>query len=765
MIQKLLILLFVLASSTSAFCQKSHLRGHVTDTETGEGFPYTTIVVKGTNIATSTDSDGNYSLNNLPKGLTTLIAHISGYNKEEQSIELNEGENILNFTIKPSKVALDEIVVTANRNATKRKEASVIVGILDEKLFETTSSCNLAEGLNFQTGLRVENNCQNCGFQQVRINGLEGPYSQILIDSKAIFSSLAGVYGIEHIPSNMIDRVEIVRGGGSALFGSNAIGGTINIITKEPLSNGFSVSETISLIDGNSPDNAVNINGSLITKDRKAGIYLFSMFRNRKAWDADDDEFSELGKLDSNSGGFRSFYKPTHFSKLTLEYHRIKEDRRGGDHLHLQPHQTQITEMANHSIHGGGINYQLYSPDYKHSFNIYTSLQDVKRDTYYGADYDEDAYGNTSDITVASGAQYAYSFDKLWFMPSQLTAGFEYHYDNLHDEMIGYKRDIKQITRIYGGYFQNEWKDERWTLLLGARLDKHNLIDNAIFSPRVNIRYTPIKPLIFRASYAAGYRAPQTFDEDLHVTAVGGAVTLISNSKDLKPEYSHSISGSLDYTFEIGSCDFNIVIDGFYTKLDDVFYLAKINKDAQGNTLKERRNGSGATIKGINLEMQARPTNWIELQGGFTFQQSKYKKAIAWNVDIEEDGIESALFTKKLTRTPDYYGFLAANINPTKQFMISLSGNYTGSMYVPHLAGYIEDDILKHTKDFFDLGIRLAYDFKLTKELTIQVNGGVKNAFNSFQKDFDKGMLRDAGYMYGPGLPRTFYLGIKMGIF
>lgn len=774
MIQKLLILLFVLASSTSAFCQKSHLRGHVTDTETGEGFPYTTIVVKGTNIATSTDSDGNYSLNNLPKGLTTLIAHISGYNKEEQSIELNEGENILNFTIKPSKVALDEIVVTANRNATKRKEASVIVGILDKKLFETTSSCNLAEGLNFQTGLRVENNCQNCGFQQVRINGLEGPYSQILIDSKAIFSSLAGVYGIEHIPSNMIDRVEIVRGGGSALFGSNAIGGTINIITKEPLSNGFSVSETMSLIDGNSPDNAVNINGSLITKDRKAGIYLFSMFRNRKAWNADDDGFSELGKLDSNSGGFRSFYKPTHFSKLTLEYHRIKEDRRGGDHLHLQPHQTQITEMANHSIHGGGINYQLYSPDYKHSFNIYTSLQDVKRDTYYGADYDKDAYGNTSDITVASGAQYAHSFDKLWFMPSQLTAGFEYHYDNLHDEMLGYKRDIKQITRIYGGYFQNEWKDDRWTLLLGARLDKHNLIDNPIFSPRVNIRYTPIKPLIFRASYAAGYRAPQTFDEDLHITAVGGEVSLISNAKDLKPEYSHSISASADYTFEIGTCDLNLVVDGFYTKLKDVFYLFPLNDDKDDNLLFERRNGSGASVKGINLELQARPTEWIQLQGGFTMQSSKYKDAVDWSEDKRLD--EKDRVTKRLSRTPDYYGFLAANINITKQFLASFSGNYTGRMYIPHFApkegtdtqGHvvnIEKDVMKHTKDFFDLGIRLAYDIKLTKELTIQVNGGVKNVFNSFQKDFDKGMLRDAGYMYGPGLPRTFYLGIKMGIF
>lgn len=776
MLRKLIILLSALTLSIYTSSQDIQLKGHVIDTETGEGFPYTTIVVKGTSIATSTDSEGNYLFKNLPKGQATLVAHISGYNKEEKTIELNEGENILNFTIKPSKVALDEIVVTANRNATKRKEASVIVGILDEKLFETTSSCNLAEGLNFQTGLRVENNCQNCGFQQVRINGLEGPYSQILIDSKAIFSSLAGVYGIEHIPSSMIDRVEIVRGGGSALFGSNAIGGTINIITKEPLNNGFAVSETMSLIEGNSPDNAININGSLITKDRKAGIYLFSMFRNRKAWDADDDGFSELGRLDSNSGGFRSFYKPTHFSKLTLEYHRIKEDRRGGDHLHLQPHQTQITEMANHSIHGGGINYQLYSPDYKQSFNIYTSLQDVKRDTYYGADYDEKAYGSTSDITVASGAQYAYSFDKLWFMPSQITAGIEYHYDNLHDKMPGYESrpSIRQITKTYGGYLQNEWKDDKWTFLVGARLDKHNLIDNAIFSPRVNIRYTPIKPLIFRTSYAAGYRAPQTFDEDLHVTAVGGAVSLISNAKDLKPEYSHSINVSADYTFEVGTCDFNLVLDGFYTKLKDVFYLEPIGHDNGGNQLLERRNGSGATVKGVNLELQARPTEWIQLQGGFTMQSSKYKEATVWSEDKRLD--EKDRVTKRLSRTPDYYGFLAANINITKRFLASLSGNYTGRMYIPHFApeegtdtqGHvvnIEKDVMKHSKDFFDLGIRLAYDFKLTKELTLQVNGGVKNIFNSFQKDFDKGMLRDAGYMYGPGLPRTFYIGIKMGIF
>ena len=117
--------------------------------------------------------------------------------------------------------------------------------MLDTKLFESTNATNLAQGLIFQPGVRVENNCQNCGFNQVRINGLDGRYSQILIDSRPIMSALAGVYGLEQIPTNMIERVEVVRGGGSALFGSSAIAGVINIITKEPQRNSFSFNESL----------------------------------------------------------------------------------------------------------------------------------------------------------------------------------------------------------------------------------------------------------------------------------------------------------------------------------------------------------------------------------------------------------------------------------------------------------------------------------------------------------------------------------------
>ena len=143
-------------------------------------------------------------------------------------------------------------LVSANLFETTRRLAPTLVNVVDLKLFETTNSSTLSQGLNFQPGVRVETNCQNCGFQQVRINGLDGPYTQILIDSRPVFSALSGVYGLEQIPASMIERVEVMRGGGSALFGSSAIAGTINIITKEPLRNSGQLSHTITSIGGSS---------------------------------------------------------------------------------------------------------------------------------------------------------------------------------------------------------------------------------------------------------------------------------------------------------------------------------------------------------------------------------------------------------------------------------------------------------------------------------------------------------------------------------
>ena len=251
----------------------ANIVGHILDKKTGEHLSFINVFLKGTTIGTSTDATGHYYLKNLPEGKYTLVMKTLGFKTVEKPIILKKGKTLeINFEAEEDLVSLDGVVVSANRNETTRRLAPSLVNVLDSKTFETTHATSLADGLNFQPGVRVENNCQNCGFQQVRINGLEGPYTQILVDSRPIFSALTGVYGLEQIPANMIERVEIMRGGGSALFGSSAIAGTINIITKEPLRNSAQISHSLTMIGGDRPDNNTTINASLVTDDHKAGI-------------------------------------------------------------------------------------------------------------------------------------------------------------------------------------------------------------------------------------------------------------------------------------------------------------------------------------------------------------------------------------------------------------------------------------------------------------------------------------------------------------
>ncbi len=734
----------------------ANIVGHILDRKTGEHLPFINIFLQGTTIGTTTDATGHYYLKNLPEGTFTLVMKSIGYKTIEKEIKLRKGTTLeVNFEAEEDAVSLDGVVVSANRNETTRRLAPSLVNVLDSRTFETTHSTSLADGLNFQPGVRVENNCQNCGFQQVRINGLEGPYTQILMDSRPIFSALTGVYGLEQIPANMIERVEVMRGGGSALFGSSAIAGTINIITKEPLRNSAQVAHSLTMIDGSRPDNNTTVNASLVTDDHKAGVYIFGQNRYRGAYDHDGDGFTELGKLNSKTLGLRSYLKTSTYSKLTFEYHNITEFRRGGNLLNLPPHQTNITEQTDHNINGGGIKFDLFSRDYKHRVNLYTSAQHTKRDSYYGADFNDNAYGHTKGMTFVGGGQYSYEWDKLLFMPSQFTGGLEYTYDDLQDEMLGYNRTIEQTVHIESAFVQNEWKNKLWSFLIGGRLDKHNLIGHVIFSPRANVRFNPTEDVNIRASYSSGFRAPQAFDEDLHITAVGGDVMIINLAPDLKEENSQSLSASVDYYKRFGAVQTNFLVEGFYTDLRNVFVLEENGHDKEGNILMERRNGKGARVMGVNMEAKMAYA-WMQIQAGATVQRSRYKEPEQWS---ENESVEPQ---KKMFRSPDVYGYFTSTFTPVKRLTASLTGTYTGSMLVQHFEGYIPEDREEKTPDFFDMNIKLAYDFPLLKSVTLQLNGGIQNIFNAYQSDFDKGPQRDAGYIYGPGVPRSYFIGCKI---
>lgn len=735
----------------------ANVYGHVLDKRTGEHLAFITVALKGTTIGAATDVTGHYFLKNLPEGRFTMVVTAVGYKPVLHEVVLKKGKTLeMNFELEEDHVALDEVVVSANRNETTRRMAPTLVKVLDSKLFEVTNACSLADGLNFQPGVRVENNCQNCGFHQVRINGLDGPYTQILIDSRPVFSALSGVYGLEQLPANMIERVEVMRGGGSALFGSSAIAGTINVITKEPSRNTGQIAHSLMGIGGKGCfDNVTSLNASLVTDDQKAGMYVFGQLRNRSSFDYDGDGYTELPKLRNQVAGMRSFLKTGTYSRLMAEYHGINEFRRGGNMLDRPPHESDITEQVGHNINTGGLKFDYFAPSERWQVSLFSSVQHIDRESYYGVKQDPNAYGNTTDLTYVGGGQLVWRFERLLFMPSDLTAGGEFNYDRLTDEIKGYGRDLMQTTRIVSAFLQNEWKNARWSFLVGGRLDKHNMLDKVVFSPRINLRYNPSPNLNFRASYSEGFRAPQAFDEDLHIAAVGGEVAVIRINPDLREEKSQSVSVSGDLYHRFGQVQVNFLAEGFYTNLKDVFVLEDVGTE-DGMIIKERRNGSGARVMGVNLEGRAIFTRWLELQAGATIQRSRYKEPEAWS-DDPEVGAERQLF-----RTPDVYGYFTAQLNPLKQFSVSMSGTYTGKMLVQHMAGVIERDVAVKTPDFFDMEMKAVYNVPLYKGVTLQVNGGVRNIFNAYQSDFDRGANRDSGYIYGPGLPRSYFAGVKL---
>lgn len=200
-------------------------------------------------------------------------------------------------------------------------------------------------------------------------------------------------------------------------------------------------------------------------------------------------------------------------------------------------------------------------------FSAYFSIQHIDRKSYYGTHQDPNAYGVTTDLTSATGLQYGYNIEYLFLAPAKITAGFEYQFNSLQDKSPGYNREINQDVKVAGLYLQSEWEFKNLRCLVGARLDKHNLIKNVIISPRATLLYKFSDEVQSRLTYAKGYRAPQAFDEDLHITAVGGEVILIRLADNLKTESSNSFSASLDLYPEIFGKQANFLIEAFYTNL------------------------------------------------------------------------------------------------------------------------------------------------------------------------------------------------------
>ncbi|GGG35707.1 TonB-dependent receptor [Bizionia arctica] len=761
---RLIALIFLF--SIGSYAQNNH---SINGTVSSEGMPlkFASIYLKGTTTGSTSDASGNYLIKNIEPGDYTLIVSYTGFSTKNVNISITDKNLTINFEL-DSGDALDEVVITGTRTRKKRTNSAIIVSLIDSETLKQVVATDLSEGLRFQPGLRVEKDCQTCNYSQIRINGLQGGYSQIIINGRPIFSPLTGLYGLEQIPVNMIERIEVVRGGVSALYGSSAIGGTINVITKIPKQNNYSFGYLFESIDGSATQSIFNGNATVVSKDFKSGANFFVSNRKRSAYDANGDNYSELPELKDNSFGVNAFYLPTENSKLELSVSSIFEYRYGGEIVDKPAHLAQQSEERDHRVLMGSLDYQINFNDDKSSLILYYGGQLTDRDHYTGifpddelevqAFYKNPPYGISEVETHQAGAQFNQKFNDFLGGQTVLTGGAEYIYDSVFDEIPTYNYLIDQTTTDLGVFVQNDWDiTKSLNFLSGFRIDKQNLVENVIFSPRMALLYKLKETTQFRLGWGTGFRAPQAFDTDLHIAFSGGGVSRISLADDLVEERSNSFTASVNYDKATEHFIAGFTIDGFYTHLDNAFYQHPLGEDEFGERF-EKRNGSGATVQGVTLEARANFDYIFEVNAGFTIQSSLYDDPVE-NIQ----GLESK---REFLRTPNHYGFATFTYTPLKKLNINANLIYTGQMEIIHFSGENTGqtvDEYSTTPSFLELSLNATYTLDVTKlNTSLEFSGGVKNLTNSYQDDFDIGKNRDSNYIYGPGSPRSVFLGLTI---
>lgn len=738
----------------------------------GEPLEFVSIYIEENKKGAVTDLDGKFTIDELDYGEYTLVASFVGFQLEKKTVTISPNQPIavVNFDLKEASMNLDQVVVTGTKTPKRKIDSPVIVNVISSQTLNNVQACNLSDGLKFQPGLRVETDCQTCNYTQLRMNGLPGGYSQILINGRPIFSPLTGLYGMEQIPSNMIERIETVRGGGSSLYGSGAVGGTVNIITKIPKESAYELGYTYQSVNGKTNDKILSGNATALTHAKNAGVSFFVNNRNRDTYDHNGDNFSELPQIKNNSFGANLFLLPTQNQKIELSLSSLNEYRYGGEMVDKAAHLALQSEERTHDVFMSSLDYQINFNEDNSSFIAYAAYQNTGRKHYTGIQPDpSDAavyqqhfinppYGISDNSTSQGGIQLNHKFNAFLGGENVITLGGEYVEDDILDKIETYNYTIDQITKNYGAFIQSDW-DITPTLnfLAGIRADNHNMVNKAaILSPRLSLLYKLGKTTQFRAGWSTGFRAPQAFDTDLHIAFAGGGVSRVRLDPNLKEERSQSFTGSINFDKAKENYVFGFTLEGFYTDLKNAFRLYEITPDQHGQVF-EKRNGDGATVSGGTIEGRLNYNGKLQLETGFTIQTSLH--------DTAQETILGLTPIRDFLRTPNEYGFATLSFTPNKKWNTSLNLVYSGTMKLVHFAGAPEqvNDKFLTSPAFSDLDFRTSYTFNLKKiDTNLEVFGGVKNILNQYQSDFDSGKNRDSNYIYGPGAPRTFFIGLRL---
>ncbi|RZF57968.1 TonB-dependent receptor [Sphingobacterium corticibacterium] len=692
----LLSIIFILFT-VCAIAQTGKISGKISDAG-GTSLEAASIRIPKLKIGVSSDDQGNYVLENIPYGTWEIeINHLS-YTIHKETIIINSESLFKDFVLEESSEELEGVVISGTMKPVSKLDSPIPVEVYTSKFFKANPTPSLFDALQNVNGVRPQLNCNVCNTGDIHINGLEGPYTMVLIDGMPIVSGLSTVYGLSGIPQSLIDRVEIVKGPASTLYGSEAVGGLINVITKRP---------------GNAPIISADIFGTTWGEVNADIAAKFNAGKKAQSL-LGINYFNYTNPIDNNNDGFTdltlqnriSIFNKWNFDRkdnriFTIAGRYLYEDRwggqmnwnrknRGGDEVYAESIYTSRWELFG--------NYQL---PIKEKVFFQFSLNGHDQNSAYG----DEIY--IADQKIAFGQ---FFWDKT-IGRNDLLIGATYRYtfydDNTPATASFDNPNINEPSKTHlpGVFVQDEITlSENNKLLLGARYD-YNSIHGSIITPRINYKWNSAnKNNILRVSFGNGYRVANVFTED-HAALTGARQVVFMS--ELKPEKSWN--GNINYVkrMNVGSTFIGLDATAFYT-----YFTNKIIPDYQTDPNKiiyDNLNGN-AVSQGVSLNIDVAFENGLKILAGGTIM----------DVSSKENGIrERQLKTERFMGTWTI-GYTIKEIGLT----IDYTGNVTGPMKLPLLS---DTDPRRQHSPWWSI-----QNIQLTKKVgrNIEIYGGVKNLLN-----------------------------------
>ncbi len=669
-----------------------------TVTSSGTVLESANLGLQGTSLGASTDSKGHYQIQQVPLGQYEIVASLLGYETQTKRVTLTaEKPNAtVNFSLQPA-AALQEVVISGTMKEVSKMESPVPVEVYSAKFFEANVCPSIFESLQNVNGVRPQLNCNVCNTGDIHINGLEGPYTMVMIDGMPIVSGLSTVYGLTGIPQSLIERVEIVKGPASTLYGSEAVGGLINIITKKPNAAPLFSADVFATSWGE-----VNTDVGVRWKagEKVHSLLGVNYFNYQIPIDRNGDGFTDLTLQNRISVFNKWSVQRKNNRQFSIAGRYVYEDRwggqtnwerqfRGGDSIYAESIYTSRWEV-----------FGIYQLPVKETINLQISANGHRQDSYYGTT----SY-NASQYIAFGQLTWHKSIGRRQEMLVGSTLRYTYYNDNTPATAELDATDEPSVTYLPGLFVQDEIAlNEQHKLLVGLRYDYNSLHGN-IFTPRLNYKWTsPDKQNVLRIGVGNGYRVANVFTED-HAALTGARE--VAFASELKPETSWN--GNVNYVRKIYSRKgvfVGIDASAWYT-----YFSNRILPDYDSNPnqiIYDNLHGfSQSTGVSVNVDVSYKGLTGL---AGFT----------AMDVSIRENGQRTRqMLTERFTGVWNV-GYTFTKINLT----IDYTGNLYGPMRLPLLGPL--DDRPAYSPWFSIQNIQLTKRFRKGWE----IYGGIKNLLN-----------------------------------